>query len=314
MEIAFIILIFFVGLVIIVKGGDIFVESAIWFSLKTGISYAIVGATIISIATTLPEFFVSTISSNEGFTDMSFGNSMGSFICNIGLIIGVASIIKPIEIRDNFFKHKGTMLFLYLGIFYVFALDNMIDKFEGIILILLIIPFIVFNIFENKSTNKSPRNKDIVFEKKEFILYVLKFFLGGFFIIYGAHILVESGIKIAFLLNISKRLVSLTLLAIGTSIPELVTSLSAIVKGKDDMSIGNIIGANILNISMVMGGSTLVSNAGIYISNESLMVDIPFAFLFTSIFILSGIFMNKISRFTGSLIILLYILYIYIIF
>ena len=314
MGIEYIILMFLIGLVFIVKGGDIFVESSIWFSLKTGISYAVIGATIISIATTLPEFFVSTISSSEGLTDVSFGNAIGSFICNIGLIIGVTSLIKPIKIQDIFFKFKGIMLFFYLSVFYIFALDNMIGKFEGGILVFLLIPFIFFNIFENKSTNTIAPGKDILFRKKDFLIYSLKFFLGGFCIVYGAHILVTFGVEIANFFNISRKLVSLTLLAIGTSIPELVTSISAIMKDKHDLSIGNILGANILNISMVMGASALVSSSGLAISNDSLIIDIPFAFLFTFIFVFAGIFKEKISRTTGSFMVILYLVYIYIIF
>lgn len=314
MAIEYVILIFLIGLVIIVKGGDFFIESCVWFSLKTGISYVIIGATIVSVATTLPEFFVSTISSNEGFAEMSFGNAIGSFICNIGFIIGITSLVKPIKIKDNLFKYKGTMLFLYLGIFYVFALDNLVSKFEGMLLILLILPFIFFNIFENRSTNKKPNKDAIVFKKKEIAIYSLKFFLGGFSIVYGAHLLVESGVEIANFFQVSKKIISLTLLAIGTSLPELVTTLSATFKNKDALSVGNILGANILNIAMVMGGSSLVSDNGLYISNESLMIDIPFAFLFTSIFIFSVIFKQKISRFTGSFMVLLYSIYIFIVF
>lgn len=314
MSIEYMFIVFFIGLIIIVKGGDFFIEASIWFSLKTGISYVIIGATIISIATTLPEFFVSIISSNEGFSDMSFGNAIGSFICNIGFVIGITSLIRPIKIKDSLFKYKGSILFLYLGIFYIFALDNLINKFEGMILLLLIIPFILFNIFENKSTNIKSNKKDIIFTGKELFIYSFKFFLGGFSIVYGAHLLVETGVGIASFFNVSQKLISLTLLALGTSLPELVTTLSAIKKNKDALSVGNILGANILNISMIMGSAALVNINGLYISNESLSIDIPFAFLFTSLFIFSVIFKEKISRFTGFLMISLYILYLFIIF
>lgn len=314
MSIEYMFIVFFIGLIIIVKGGDFFIEASIWFSLKTGISYVVIGATIISIATTLPEFFVSIISSNEGFSDMSFGNAIGSFICNIGFVIGITSLIKPIKIKDSLFKYKGSILFLYLGIFYIFALDNLVNKFEGMILLILIIPFILFNIFENKSTNIKYNKKNIVFTGKELFVYSLKFFLGGFSIVYGAHLLVETGVGIASFFNVSQKLISLTLLALGTSLPELVTTLSAIKKNKDALSVGNILGANILNISMIMGSAALVNINGLYISNESLIIDIPFAFLFTSLFIFSVIFKEKISRFTGFLMIALYILYLFIIF
>src|SRR5690554_2337136 len=126
MEIIWVLIIFFLGLILIIKGGDIFVESAIWIAERTGISSGIIAATIISIATTLPEFFVSTVASNEGFSEMAVGNAIGSYICNIAFIMGLSSLIKPIKVKSNFFGIKGIMMILYLLIFFILSKGGII--------------------------------------------------------------------------------------------------------------------------------------------------------------------------------------------
>src|SRR5690606_32033666 len=119
--------VFFIGLLTIVKGGDFFVDAAIWIAKKTGISPMIIGATIVSIATTLPEFFVSTVASNEGHSDMAVGNAIGSTICNIAFIIGLCACIKPIKIKKKSFTVKGIIMIVYLLIFYAFASDGVVQ-------------------------------------------------------------------------------------------------------------------------------------------------------------------------------------------
>ncbi|WMM24923.1 calcium/sodium antiporter [Tissierella sp. MB52-C2] len=300
-------LLFIIGLIMIVKGGDWFVDAVIWFADKTGISYGIIGATIVSVATTLPELFVSTLSSKEGLTDMAVGNSLGSYICNIAFIVGICALIKPIHIKDNLFGIKGSMMFGYLGIFYYFASDGVISHLEGKILVALLLLFIFINVFELKKGNGKSKNTSREFpNKKDLIQNGIKFAVGTALIIISAHLLVDTGVEIANFLRIPKQVVSLTLLAIGTSLPELVTALSSTIKGKQNISVGNIVGANIFNMTLVMGASALVSDNGLIISQQTLALDIPMATIVALVFILIGTSTEKIGRLTGILLLALY--------
>ena len=315
MEFLLVLVIFIIGLVMIVKGGDLFVDASIHIAERTGISSGIIGATIVSVATTLPEFFVSTVASNEGFSEMSVGNALGSYICNIAFIIGICALIKPIKINSTFFGIKGVMMITYLCIFFIVSKDGIITFKEGHLLISLILIFIIINIFEHKREDvkdKIPKKGPI--KKKDLLLNGVKFIVGGFLIVYGAHLLVDSGVKIANVLRIPKQVVSLTLLAIGTSIPELVTSLTATFKNQQNISVGNILGANIIDISVIMGASALVSDQGLMISRQTLFLDIPMAMLVALIFVFTGLFKERIGRFTGLILLGSYIAYLFIIF
>lgn len=308
-------LLFILGLIMIMKGGDWFVDASIWMARRTGISLVVIAATVISIATTLPEFFVSTIASAEGLSDMAIGNSVGSIICNIALVLGICALIKPITIRGGFFGLKGILMLAYLCILFILASDGIITRLEGIFLISLSIIFFVINILENKGSFSKNHRKDREYIKKgESALNLFKFIIGGFLIISGADFLVETAADMANFFRIPKQIISLTLLALGTSLPELTTSISATLKNQQDISIGNILGACILNITFVIGGSALVSNNGLLISRQTLSLDIPMAILFSLIFITSGIFSEKISRFTGFILVFLYGIYITILF
>ncbi len=311
----FTLLLFIIGLIMIVKGGDWFLDATIWIAERTGISFGIIGATIVSVATTLPELFVSTLSSKEGFTDMAVGNALGSYICNIAFIIGICSLLKPMKIKDYFFGIKGAMMFGYLGVFYYFALDGIVSHGEGKMLSLLILLFIFINIFDHKNGNgreKKVHKRPI--KKEEVFTNIGKFILGAILIIFGAHRLVDTGVEIANFLRVPKQVVSLTLLAVGTSLPEFVTALAATIKGKQSISLGNIVGANIFNMTIVMGISTLASSEGLMISKQTLTLDVPMATIVALIFILVGIFHERIGRITGLLLLFLYGGYLYILF
>lgn len=315
MEIIWTFFLFALGLIMTIKGGDWFVDASIWIAERTGISSGIIAATIVSIATTLPEFFVSTVASNEGFSEMAVGNALGSYTCNIAFVIGLCAIIKPIEIKDSFFGIKGIMMLINLFIFFVFSKDGIINEKEGFILLSLIIPFIIINIFEYKQRNKSKSKKKKGFiNKKDIVFNGIKFIMGGAFIIYGAHILVGTGVEIANILRIPKQVVSLTLLAIGTSLPELVTSLMAIFKNQQSISIGNILGANILNLSIIMGASQLVSEHGLRISYQTIFLDIPIAILVGLIFVSAGLIKEEINRLLGIVFLGIFIIYLLILF
>lgn len=302
--------IFVIGLVMIIKGGDLFVDAAVWIAKVTGIPSIIIGATIVSIATTLPELFVSTIASNEGYLDMAMGNAIGSVICNIAFIIGLSACIRPIKIDKKFFGIKGFMMITYLLIFYYIAFDGVITFVEGAILLSLFIIYILMNIIESKRQSENIYEyQSVKYTRKDFILNMIKFTAGALLIIVGAHIMVDSGVKIAQILKIPQQVVSLTLLAIGTSFPELITSLVATIKGEQNISVGNILGANILNLTIVLGMSTLVSDSGLFVSNRTLLIDIPICFVVMFIFVITGIKKSELNYKFGILLLSIYIIY-----
>ncbi|OLS01472.1 calcium/sodium antiporter [Tissierella creatinophila] len=303
-------ILFIMGLIMILKGGDWFVDSAIWFGEITGASMGLIGITLISFATTLPEFFVSTLASKDGLSEIAVGNSIGSIICNIAVVISICVIFKPIKIEDSKFDSKALMMIVFISIFYFLASDGLVTKIEGFILVTLTIPFMLLNFYQpNKSkiTREKINFKDI---KVDLNINILKFLIGGFLIIYGADILVNTGVEIANILRIPKKVVSLTLLALGTSLPELTASLTATLKNKPDISVGNILGANILNITSVLGVSALVHPTGLRVMTSSLTTDIPVAILFMLIFTVPGMLRKKIGRFTGILLFSSYVVYI----
>lgn len=310
MEYVWTFLLFGLGLIMIIKGGDWFLDAIIWIGEGAGISLGIMGATVVSMATTLPEFFVSTVASNEGFTDMAVGNSLGSYICNIAFIIGITTLIRPIKVRDSLFGVKGAMMLGYLSVFYFFASDGVVSHKEGKILIGLVLFFVLMNIFDYKRGSSNigkSRSKKI--RKKDVLIQLLKFSIGTTFVILGAHILVETGVEIANLFRIPKQVISLTLLALGTSLPELVTALSSIRKDKQSISLGNIIGANILNLTIVMGGAALVSDNGLIIAKQTLELDVLVAVFVGIVFILPGILFERIGRLMGVILLITYVLY-----
>lgn len=297
----------------IIKGGDIFLNGAIGMAKLTGISTGIIGATIVSIATTLPELFVSTIASYEGLEDMAIGNALGSYICNIAFIIGISSVIKPIKIKGNF-NTKGIMMISFLILFYILAMDGIITKAEGIILFSLIIFFFWVNTLEHKKDNNNNNKNKQIIDKKRISKSIIYFIIGGIFVITGSHLLLDSAIQIANFLRIPKNVISLTFLAVGTSLPELVTAITAIIKKEQSISVGNILGANIYNLTMIMGLSALVSDNGITIYKQTLTLDISMAMIVTLLFIGSGILKKEISRLIGFILLFIYVLFLFILF
>lgn len=325
MENLFVYVMFFVGLIIIIKGGDWFVDAAVWIAITTGVPNILVGATLVSLATTLPEFFVSTIATLEGHSEMAIGNAIGSTICNIGLVLGLCACISPIQIRRKFFSIKGFMMIFSLLCFYYFANDKVLVKIEGFMLILFLIIYIIINVFE--FTNAGPSNSFKSYYNIRWyniLINITKFVVGAFAIIIGAKLLVDNGVQIANIFHIPEQVVSLTLIALGTSLPELVTSVTATIKGHQGISVGNIIGANVLNITMVLGASSIIPKNGLVISTrnieifnktminvpQTLILDIPMSFLLMCILVLCATFKRKIDRKHGLLIFVLYIAYI----
>jgi cation:H+ antiporter len=319
-------ILFILGLLLIIKGGDWFVDAAVWIAEITGIPHIIIGATIVSIATTLPELFVSVNAAIKGASDVAIGNSVGSTICNTGLVAGLIIFFASGKVnRSNYIKKGSLLIFSILSVLY-FANDLIITKYESIFLFILLIIYIILNIRMSKNLNC--KEEKIEKSNEDFIENGLKFIFGLLFIIIGANLLVDNGILIANHFNVPKGIVALTLIALGTSLPELITGISSIIKGNHHIGLGNIIGANILNYVLIIPMATLLSKDGLAINKhnfdlfghefvgfaQSIKLDIPIALFLTLLFILPVLVKEENFRIQGLLIIITYIGYLSILF
>ncbi|MDI3540313.1 MAG: cation:H+ antiporter, partial [Methanolobus sp.] len=257
----------------ITKGADWFVESAVSISEKSGIPKIIVGATIVSFATTSPEFAVSVTAVYMGHVDLSVGNAVGSAICNIGLVLGLIIAIRAIDVDKHGFVRKGAFMLISGLLLILTTLDEVLSSFDGILLLLVFVGFMYYNyklqraVFDGEG-NKRERTP-LLDMKKDLLLFVT----GALMVVLGSRILVDAGIAVAEWLGVPQMLIGLTLVALGTSLPELITAVSSTLKGHQDISIGNILGANIMDITLILGVSSQIRT--LEIQEQSIIYDFP---------------------------------------
>ena len=311
-----VIILFFVGFFLITKGADIFIDCTVKIGRKTGISELILGATIVSFATTLPELTVSVFASIDNYTTMSLGNAVGSIICNTGLILGLVVIISPFKVDKNMFSSKSIILLISVLTLMVLGANGSISRGDGFILIVLLIVFMYSNIKSVSGKNRinSPNNMqsnscdNIKSSKHENLKVGVLFILGLIMMVVGSKLLVDNGVKIANSIGVPQGIISLTVIALGTSLPELVSSLTAIKKKHHGISVGNILGANILNIVSVIGISSLINDLPIL--SQNMRIDFEFMTIILLILILPTIKSGKLYRVQGLLLLSSYIIYI----
>ncbi len=251
------ILLLIIGFILLIKGADIFVDGASSTAQNFKVSKMLIGLTIVAFGTSAPEFAVSISALASGSTDMLLGNVIGSNILNILLILGVAAIICPITIKDNTVKKELPLTLLISTLLVVLFLDislgngsvNQITRSDGIIIILFFTIFLYYLITLAKQGKKSKEEKP-KFKLGKSLLFVL-LGLGG--IVLGSNLVVDNASSIATTLGISERVIALTIIALGTSLPELVTTIVSAKKGELDLIVGNVIGSNIFNICVVLG-------------------------------------------------------------
>lgn len=302
-------MLFLVGIFFLVKGGDIFVDSSVKLSRYLGLSQVLVGATIVSMATTLPELIVSSTAAIHGETTMSVGNAIGSIICNTGFVLAVSSILGNIIIKDEHFKLKSITLISYIIILITCSLDGIIKEFEAIILLGLMLFYLYNNVksiadgTKIKMINKNT-NKNSIDMRKIIIIFIL----GLILIMAGSSLVVHNGVKIAEYLKVPTAVISLTIIAMGTSLPELVTVITSLLKGNEEIGLGNIIGANILNISLVIGASGMFSD--LIIIPQNLTLDLPVALLLCILLVVPSLFIKRVSKLQGYILLSIYISYI----
>lgn len=309
-------IILIVGFALLIKGADIFVGGASSVAKKLGIPPVIVGLTIVSIGTSAPELAVSIISALKGNNEIAIGNVLGSNLFNMLMVLGVTTMILPMIVKKEKIKTDFSINIFLTVLLFVLTFDsifgsanNIISRTDGLILVIICIAYIGFLIFKAKKTNMPNPTEE---EKKINVLgKIVSIIIGAIGIVLGGQLVVDSATNIAYSIGMSEKLVGLTIVAMGTSLPELVTSVVAAVKGEKDIALGNVLGSNIFNILLIIGVSSLITPIPVA---RTLIVD--FIFLTAvSVFVFGLIFFNKkqekkLSRVEGAILVALYAGYI----
>ena len=308
MQTGFVILLFVVGLVLIIKGGDWFVDSAVFIANLTGIPKFIIGATRVSVATTLPELTVSVTGVIDGELDLAVGNAVGSVTANIGLIMGISLVCMPAVIKRSQFWIKGTLMSAAALLLWVLCKDGTLHMLPSFALFVLLAVYVWDNIRDAKNDVGSDERE--VVDKKDLPKQIVMFIIGIAAIVVGSKLLIEYGSEIALLLGVPSAIIGVTMVAIGTSLPELITTLTAIRKKESSMSIGNIVGANIIDLAMILPICSVISDGKLTIAEQSYALDMPICFAMTLIAVLPPLIKGKLYRWQGILMLALYTVYV----
>ncbi len=315
------VLLFILGLALLIKGGDWFVDGSVELAHRLHVPELIIGATVVSIGTTLPEVLVSATGAIEGHGGIAYGNAIGSVICNTALISALTFAIRPCKVDGASFRVPVIFFFaaaaLYAGTAYT---TGYFSRWIGILLLLIFGAYIFYTIRNGKKKGliggKSDAAEETGEEGKEVPLWqaILKLVTGAAFIAVGAKLLVDNGTKIAEMLGVPQSVIALTFVALGTSLPELVTAITALAKGHSALSLGNIAGANLFNLVLVSGIATVIRPFSIYelgsktIGNipVSLVVDIPVMLFVMAFMTLPALKRGKLTRAQGILLLCVY--------
>ncbi|MDD6034583.1 MAG: calcium/sodium antiporter [Lachnospiraceae bacterium] len=312
MELAVTILLFAVGVLFVIKGGDFFVDAASWMAEVSGIPKLIVGATVVSIATTLPEMLVSVMAASQGKVDMAVGNAVGSVTANVGLIMAISLVCMPGIIKRSDYLMKGILMCLAALLIVGCGFFGKVNIAFSVILILVFIVFCVENVGSAKKTmaREGKEEKDpSLKQKKVVITNIIKFVIGTIGIVWGADLLVDNGSELARVFGVSERIIGVTLVAVGTSLPELITTVTAIVKKQSALSVGNILGANIIDMTLIMPLSALVSGKALPLAESAARIDLPVCLLVCLVAVVPTMIKSKFSRWQGALLLLIYAAY-----
>ncbi len=303
----------FLGFVILLYSGDLLVKGGVALSSHFKISTLVVGVTVVSFGTSAPELFVSLDAALHGSPDIAIGNVVGSNIANIALVLGFTAILMPLPVRSNSIIFDWPFMMGASLLFYLFVLNQHLETYEGIIFVAILIGFMVWTIWKSRTEN---RGAAIEFRSAKYSMFVsfLLIVIASVGLYYGANLLVGSAKNIALNFGVSERVVGLTLVAFGTSVPELATSAVAAYKKEMDISVGNIIGSNIFNICGVLGVTSIIKN--IFITQPIITFDllIMLGVSFLLFLLILPVHNGKLHRWKGFLLLSVYVSYVYIVF
>ncbi len=345
MEIFVACVLFVVGLALIVFGGDFFVDAATWMAKISGLPNFVIGATIVSVATTLPELIVSVMAAANGSVDIAIGNAIGSVTANTGLIMGTSLIFAPFCMKRSDGLVKSIVMLVAITMLLLLSMSGELNMWLSL---LLLIPFGIYiaeNVIVAKKSASVPTvqmdvepatilpigdssvqthegNADIDGDgtidtteegvdkrPKTILINILKFIGGAVALVFGADLLVDNGTLLATAIGVSEGIIAVTLVAIGTSLPELVTMITSLVKKNGSMSVGNILGANIIDITMILPICSMVAGGSLTVGAPSIMLDMPCCLAIGAIALIPSMFTQKFSRWQGILMVLSYIAY-----
>ena len=310
------IFLFIFGLLLLIKGGDVFVDNAVIIAKKFHLPELLIGATVVSIGTTLPEVMVSATGALEGNGAIAYGNAIGSIICNTALISAITIAVAP-----SFVNKKDLILpscfFAVATLIYCFIsyTTGYFSRTTGIILVGLFIIYMVLQIrtaLKDNTQNSQSEETDNILIRRPIVLIII----GAILIAFGARLLVDNGIKLATILGVPDSVIGLTFVALGTSLPELITAIQSLIKGHGLLSLGNIIGANLFNLILVSGLAitlnpfAIPSTKLLFGYNSSLILDIPVMISVMSILLIPAFIKGKLYRWQGILLMCIYALFI----
>ena len=299
--------VFVVGLVLTIKGGDWFVDSASWFAEATGIPKFVVGATVVSFATTLPELLVSVRAAMNGSAQLAIGNAVGSVTANTTLIMGVSLVAMAGVINRKSFSLKGSLLLAAIIGLTLLSLNSFLPTWSAYVLWAIFLVFMISNLIEGK---KGAESDEIdAHEKKEIPSKVLFFIIGTASIVFGAEFLVSSGKTIATEIGISETIIGFTVIALGTSLPELVTTLTAIRKKESSLSVGNIIGANIIDTTLILPLCAVINVKALPVDRVNIVFDFPVCIAACAVAIVPTIIQGRFKKWQGVALLSIYGIY-----
>ena len=311
MDLVLMIAIFIAGLILIVKGGGYFVDAASWIAGVSGIPKVIVGATIVSVATTMPEMIVSIMAAGQGKTDMSVGNAVGSVTANLGLIMAIAILCMPGPIRRRDYFVKSILMLAAAAIIAAAGRRGAVERGLSLLLLAVFGAFLVENVRSAAAAGGRGRTSRAAPEKRAVLINGVKFVMGAVGVVLGADLLVDSGSALARLAGVSERMIGVTIVAVGTSLPELVTTVAAVVKKQSALSVGNILGANIIDLTLILPLSGLLAGQAMPISAAAGRLDLPACLLVGAAAVLPPMFTRKFQRWQGAALLSLYAGYLY---
>ena len=295
---------FFVGLLLICRGGDWFVDAASFIARAFGIPKYIIGATIVSFATTMPEILVSVAAALKGSSVMAMGNAVGSVSANTGIILGVSLFCLPAVIQRKEYLTKNILYIGCLILLFIAFRDRIFLLLGGVL-------FLIMNV-KNAMTGRLEKEA-VPVDKKELRRRIFFFFFGAACVVTGSELLIDSACVLARQFHISEEIISVTILAMGTSLPEFVTTITAIVKKESSLSVGNIVGANVIDTAFILPICTLITGESLSVAPQMAQIDMPVCILLSVIALTPMMVRGRIRRIDGAAVFVIYLIYFFII-
>ena len=300
-----------VGFAFLISGGDLLLKSAVSISLRLRIPKIIIGMTVVSFATSAPELIVSVKSALEGFPDLAVGNIIGSNIANLGLVLGITLLVTRMDVQKSFFTTDWLVMMIASFLFYVFIVnDLMISFLEGVILFSSLILFIIYLlVYQKDALIDEGSDEGLILSNSKNLMFLI---LGIVGLWVGSELLIKGAVDVAKDFGVSERIIGISVVSVGTSIPELATSLIAVMKKEKAISLGNLIGSNIFNILAVIGLTSIITP--IKIVEQALSSRDIYWMLAISFSLLLLAFLPKkmqLDKKSGAFLLALYIVFIY---